>query len=53
MSKCILPISCTIQTEQDSSPKDDDMGASAGQTLMDKLDKMEGLHLDRDGSGIN
>jgi hypothetical protein len=38
VNECVLPISCTIQTEQDISPEDDDMGISAGQTLMEKLD---------------
>jgi hypothetical protein len=46
---CVLPISCTIQTDQDSSPDDDDTGPSAGQTLMEKLDKMEGLDLEVSG----
>jgi hypothetical protein len=40
-NECILPISCTIQIEQDNSPEYDEMGPSAGQTMMDKLDKME------------
>jgi hypothetical protein len=29
-NECILPISCTIQTEKEDSPEDDDMGPSAG-----------------------
>jgi hypothetical protein len=41
-NECILPISCTIQTGQDASPEDDDMCPSSGQTLMEKLDQMEG-----------
>jgi hypothetical protein len=41
-NECFLSISCTIHIEEDISPEDDDMGSSAGQTLMDKLDKMEG-----------
>jgi hypothetical protein len=45
-NECIFLISCTIQTDQDSSPEDDDMGPSAGQTLIEKLDKMEGLDLE-------
>jgi hypothetical protein len=32
--ECVLLISHTIQTDQDGSPEDDDMGPSAGQTLM-------------------
>jgi hypothetical protein len=45
-NECVLPISCTIQTDQDSSPEDDDMVPSSGQTLMEKLDQMEGLDLE-------
>jgi hypothetical protein len=45
-NECILPISCTIQIDQDGIPEDDDMGPSAGQTLMYKLDQMEGLDLE-------
>jgi hypothetical protein len=52
-NECILPISCTIQTEQDSSPEDDDMGPSAGKNLMDKLDQMEGLYLEVSGTMSN
>jgi hypothetical protein len=52
-NECILPISCTIQTEQDRSPEDDEMGSSSGQTLMDKLDKMEGLDLEVSGKMSN
>jgi hypothetical protein len=52
-NECVLPISCTIQTEQDSSPKDDDMGPSSGQTLMEKLNKMEGLDLEVSGKMSN
>jgi hypothetical protein len=33
-NECVLPIPCTIQTDQDSSPGNDDMGPSAVQTLM-------------------
>jgi hypothetical protein len=29
-NECVLPISCTNQTDQDGSPEDDDMGPSAG-----------------------
>jgi hypothetical protein len=43
-------MSCTIQTDQDSSPEDDDMGLSMGQTLMEKLDQMEGLDLEVSGT---
>jgi hypothetical protein len=52
-NECILPISCIIQTEQDTSPEDDDMGASGGQTQMDKLDKMEGIYLEVSGTVSN
>jgi hypothetical protein len=44
-NECILPISCNIQTEQDSIPEDYYMGPSAGQTLIENLDKMKGLDL--------
>jgi hypothetical protein len=52
-NECILPISCTIQTDQDGSPDDKDMGPSAGQTLMEKLDQMEGLDLEVSGTMSN
>jgi hypothetical protein len=43
-NECILPISCKIHTEQDSdadsSPEDDKMGPSDGQTFMGKLDQI-------------
>jgi hypothetical protein len=39
-NECILPISCNIQTEQDISPEDYNMGPSSRKTLIDKLDKM-------------
>jgi hypothetical protein len=52
-NECVLPISCTIQTDQDGSPEDDDMGPSAGQTLMEKLDQMEGLDLEVLGTMSN
>jgi hypothetical protein len=42
----VLPISCTIQNNQDSSPEDDNIGPSSVQTLMEKLDQMEGLDLE-------
>jgi hypothetical protein len=45
-NECVLLISCTIQTDQDDSPEDDDMGPSAGHILMEKLDQMEGLDLE-------
>jgi hypothetical protein len=45
-NECVLPISCTIQTDQDISLEDDDMSPSARQTLMEKLDQMEGLDLE-------
>jgi hypothetical protein len=48
-----LPLSCTIQTEQDSSPDDDEMGPSAGQTLMEKIDQMEGLDMELSGTMSN
>jgi hypothetical protein len=44
-NECVLPISCTVQTDQDGSPEDNDMGPSAIQTLMENLDQMEGLDL--------
>jgi hypothetical protein len=44
-NECILPISCTIQTDQDGIFEDDDMGPSAIHTLMEKLDRMEELDL--------
>jgi hypothetical protein len=52
-NECVLPISCTIQTYQDGSPEDDDMGPSAVQTLMEKLDQMEGLDLGVSGTMSN
>jgi hypothetical protein len=33
-NECVLPILCSIQTDQDSSPEDEDMGLSVGETLM-------------------
>jgi hypothetical protein len=52
-NECILPIPCTIQTYQDGSPEDEDMGPSVGQTLMEKLDQMEGLDLEVSGTMSN
>jgi hypothetical protein len=52
-NECILPIPCTIQTDHDGSTEDDEMGTSAGQTLMDKLDQMEGLDLEVSGTMSN
>jgi hypothetical protein len=52
-NECILIISCTIHTEKDDSPEDDDMGPLAGQTLMDKLDNMEGIYLEVSGTMSN
>jgi hypothetical protein len=52
-NECVLPIPYTIQTEQDSSPEDDDMGPSSRQTLMEKLDQMEGLDLEVSGTMSN
>jgi hypothetical protein len=52
-NECVLPASCTIQTDQDSSPDDDYMGPSSGQTLMEKIDKMEGLDLEVSGNFSN
>jgi hypothetical protein len=49
-NECILPIPCTIQTDHDGSPEDDDMGPSAGQTLMENLDQMEELDLEVSGT---
>jgi hypothetical protein len=48
-----LPISCTIQTDQDGSPEDDNMGTSAGKTMVEKLDQMEGLYLEVSGTMSN
>jgi hypothetical protein len=52
-NECVLLISCTIHTDQDSSPEDDDMGPSAVQTLMEKLDQMEGLDVEASGTMYN
>jgi hypothetical protein len=52
-NECILSISFTIHTEQDSNPEDDDMGPPSGHTLMDKLDKMEGLYMEVSGKISN
>jgi hypothetical protein len=52
-NECVFPISCTIQTEQDSSHEDDDMGPSSGRNMMEKLDKMEGLDLEVSGTISN
>jgi hypothetical protein len=41
--ECTLPITCTIETQYDDTPEDDDMGPSLDQTLMDQLDKIEGV----------
>jgi hypothetical protein len=49
----MLPISFTIQSEQDSSPEYDDMGLSTGQILMDKPDRMEELDLEVSGTMSN
>jgi hypothetical protein len=52
-SECVLSISCTIQTDQGSSPEDEYIGPSSGQTLMEKLDQMEGLYLEVSGTMSN
>jgi hypothetical protein len=40
-------------TENDSIPEDDDIGPSSGPTMMDKIDKMEGLDLLVSGTMYN
>jgi hypothetical protein len=52
-NECILPMPCTIHTEQDTSPEDDNTGPSAGKTLMDNLDKMEGIDMEVSGTMSN
>jgi hypothetical protein len=52
-NESILPISCTIRTEQDISPEYVEMVPSSVQTLMDKLDQMEGLDLEFSGTMSN
>jgi hypothetical protein len=52
-SSCQYPVTCTIQTEKDDSPEDDDMGPPSGQTMMDKLDNMDGIDLEVSGTLSN
>jgi hypothetical protein len=52
-NECVLSTSCTIQTEKDDSPEDDNMVQSAGQTLIEKLDNMEGLYFEVSGTLSN
>jgi hypothetical protein len=37
--ECTLPITCTIDTQDNDTPEDDDVGPSPDQTIMDQLDK--------------
>jgi hypothetical protein len=52
-NECVLPISCTIQTEQGIITEDEDTGPSSVQTLMEKLYQMEGLDLEVSGTMSN
>jgi hypothetical protein len=44
--ECTLPINCTIDTQSDDAPEDDDLGSSPDRTLMDQLDKIKGLYFE-------
>lgn len=48
--ECTLPITCTIDTQDDDTPEDDDMGPSPDQTLMGQLDKKEDMDFEVSGT---
>jgi hypothetical protein len=43
---CTLPISCSIETSEDNTPEDDDMGPAPDQMLMKELKKLEEVDLE-------
>ena len=49
---CTLPLNCSIETSEDSTPEDDDMGPAPDQTLMEELDKFEELDLEVSGKWL-
>jgi hypothetical protein len=46
---CTLPLSCSIETSEDNTPEDDDMGPAPDQTSMKELDKLEEVDLEVSG----
>jgi hypothetical protein len=49
---CTLPLSCSIETSEDNTPEDDDMGPGPDQTLMEELDKLEEVDLEVSGKRL-
>jgi hypothetical protein len=46
---CTLHISCYIETSEDNTPEDDNMGPAPDQILMEELDKLEEVDLEVSG----
>jgi hypothetical protein len=44
-----IPLSCSIKTSEDNTSEDDDMGPAQDQTLMEELEKLEGVDLEVSG----
>jgi hypothetical protein len=49
---CTLPLNHSIETSEDNTPEDDDMGPSPDQTLMEELDKLEEMDLEVSGKRL-
>jgi hypothetical protein len=49
---CAIPLSCSIETSEDNTPEDYDMGPAPGQTLMEELDKLEEGYLEVSGKRL-
>jgi hypothetical protein len=49
-NECFFPFICTIDTQDDDTPEDGDLGPSPDQTIMEHLDKIEGLNLEVSGT---
>jgi hypothetical protein len=49
---CTLPLNCSIETSEDNTSEDDDMGPSTDQTLMEELDKLEEVDLQVSGKRL-
>jgi hypothetical protein len=51
--ECTLPITCTIDTQDNGNPYDDSLVTSPYQTLMDQHDKIEGVYFEVPGTLSN
>jgi hypothetical protein len=48
--ECLLPINCNIDTQDDYTPEDDELGPSSDQTIMEHIDKIECLDFEVSGT---